>query len=192
MAGHYRYTAVLDACVLYPAPLRDLLLSLAAGGVFHARWTHLIQDEWTRNLLAKRPDLKPDALRYTVETMNQAIEDCLIENFEYVTDSLSLPDQNDRHVLAAAVVGHADAIVTFNLKDFPTQHTRDLGIEILHPDDFLLAQYDRAPVEVLKIIKALRARLKNPQKSPAEVIATLELQALPQTCKLLKDAIELI
>lgn len=57
MAGYFQYTVVLDACVLYPAPLRDLLLSLAAEGVFRARWTERIHQEWTRNLLAKRPDL---------------------------------------------------------------------------------------------------------------------------------------
>lgn len=81
MAGFYRYTAVLDACVLYPAPLRDLLLSLAADDIFGARWTAAIQDEWVRNLVANRPDLTADLLARTVSVMNDAIEDCLVENF---------------------------------------------------------------------------------------------------------------
>jgi hypothetical protein len=76
MAGYYRYTAVLDACVLYPAPLRDLLLSLASEGMFSARWTTQIQEEWIRNLSAKRSDLKPEALARTAATMNRATEDC--------------------------------------------------------------------------------------------------------------------
>jgi hypothetical protein len=92
MAGYYRYTAVLDACVLYPAPLRDLLLSLAAGGIFGARWTSQIQDEWMRNLAAKRPDLPADALARTASMMNTAVEDCLITHFEYLIDGLTLPD----------------------------------------------------------------------------------------------------
>lgn len=120
MAGFFRYTVVLDACVLYPAPLRDLLLSLASAGMFGARWTEMIQDEWQRNLLKNRPDLK-DQIPRTVELMNSAIEDCLIQGYERLIDSFALPDPNDRHVLAAAIAGHADAIVTFNLKDFPAK-----------------------------------------------------------------------
>jgi hypothetical protein len=74
MAGYYRYTVVLDACVLYPAPLRDLLLSLAAAGVFHARWTQLIQDEWVRNLAVNRPDLNPrERLRKPRKTAQEMI-----------------------------------------------------------------------------------------------------------------------
>lgn len=192
MAGYYRYTAVLDACVLYPAPLRDLLLSLAAEGVFGARWTLEIQDEWIRNLSANRTDLKPEALARTVELMNDAIEDCLIENYEFMIGSLNLPDPNDRHVLAAAIVGHADAIVTFNLKDFPDAVANLHGIEILHPDDFVVAQYDLDPIRFLRIIKANRDRLKNPPKSAEDFIETYELQGLAQTCKLLRAAIELI
>lgn len=192
MAGHSRFTVVLDACVLYPAPLRDLLLSLAAAGIFHARWTQRIQDEWVRNLLANRPDLQAEALRRTVATMNDAIDDCLVEKFEFMVDSLTLPDPDDRHVLAAAIVGHADAIVTFNLRDFPEAYTAAHGIEVLHPDDFLVAQYDLAPISVLKTIKAARARLRNPPKSAAELIVTYEAQGLAQMGKILRDAVELI
>ncbi|MFM2088698.1 MAG: hypothetical protein RLZZ237_3567 [Pseudomonadota bacterium] len=192
MAGNYRYTAVLDACVLYPAPLRDLLLSLASEGVFRARWTEKIHTEWTRNLLIKRPDLSPDKLARTVGLMNQAVEDCLVENYEYLIDSLTLPDPDDRHVLASAIVGHADAIVTFNLKDFPEAAVSPHGIEILHPDDFLIAQYDLNPIGMLSIIKAQRERLKNPPKSVDELINTYELQGLPQLCAVLRQAVELI
>jgi predicted nucleic acid-binding protein len=191
MAGYYRYTVVLDACVLYPAPLRDLLLSLAAAGVFHARWTQLIQDEWVRNLAVNRPDLNPEALRQTMLTMNEAIEDCLIENFEYMVGALTLPDPDDRHVLAAAIVGHADAVVTFNLRDFPEQQVSPHGIEILHPDDFLVAQYDLDPIRVLTSVKANRERLRKPRKTAQEMIATYEMQGLPQTCKILRDAVDL-
>jgi predicted nucleic acid-binding protein len=192
MAGYYRYTAVLDACVLYPAPLRDLLLSLAAEGIYAARWTDKIQDEWIRNLSANRKDIPPEALSRTVVAMSNAIEDCLIENYEYLINSLVLPDLNDRHVLAAAIVGHTDAIVTFNLKDFPEASTSVHGIEILHPDDFLIAQYDLDPIKVLSIIKMLRNRLRSPPKTAEELIMTYEQQGLPQTCRMLRTAIDLI
>lgn len=193
MAGSYSYTVVLDACVLYPAPLRDLLLSLGTEELFRARWTATIQDEWVRNLLMNRPDIQPDALRVTVQNMNQAIEDCLIENFDYLINSLSLPDENDRHVLAAAIVGHADAIITFNLQDFPEEKVKAHGIEILHPDDFLIAQYDLSPLRVLKTVKAIRERLmKKRPKTAQEMVETYRSQGLPMFSGMLENAIELI
>jgi len=192
MAGSFSYTVVLDACVLYPAPLRDLLLSLAAAGIFRARWTPIIQDEWVRNVLKNRPDIGAQQLQKTVALMNQAIEDANVENFEYLIDALSLPDPDDRHVLAAAIAGHADAIVTFNLKDFPDARVKPHGIEILHPDDFLIAQYDLAQLSMLKAVKTIRQRLKTPPRSAQELVETYRLQGLPQFSAMLEKAIELI
>lgn len=192
MAGSLSYTAVLDACVLYPAPLRDLLMSLSVEGLFRARWTETIHDEWIRNLLIQRSDLTVETLQRTKELMNAAVSDCLITNYEYLIDSLQLPDPDDRHVLAAAIVGHADAIVTFNLKDFPEEIIQAHGIEILHPDDFVSSQYDLDQVRTLTTIKALRARLKNPPRSAEELLDTFEAQGLPQTCQALRQAIDLI
>lgn len=192
MAGYYRYTAVLDACVLYPAPLRDLLMSLAVEGIYGARWTAQIHDEWIRNLIAKRPDLDKQKLLQTSSLMNQVVEDALVENYQYLIPTLALPDPDDRHVLAAAIVGHADAIVTFNLKDFPEQSLSQHSIEILHPDDFLIAQYDLDQIRMLKVIKSCRIKLRNPPKSAGDYIDTLEQQGLPQTCRILRQAIDLI
>lgn len=192
MAGSLHFTAVLDACVLYPAPLRDLLLSLGEDGLYRPRWTLGIQQEWIRNLRIKRPELDPGRLERTAELMASVVEDCLVENAESIVDCLNLPDPDDRHVLAAAIIGHADAIVTFNLKDFPKDITQLYGIEVLHPDDFLVAQYHLDPIGFLSVVKAQRERLRNPPKSAVDHVATLEQQGLPQTGKLLREAIELI
>jgi hypothetical protein len=192
MAGYYRYTAILDACVLYPAPLRDLLVSLAEEGLFRARWTRRIQDEWIRNLSVNRKDIPPEFLARTAAMMADAIEDCIVENADHLIESLTLPDPGDRHVLAAAIVGHADAIITFNLKDFPEASTGVFGVEALHPDDFLVAQYDLDQIKFLSVVKALRERLRKPPRTADELISTYELQGLPQIGKLLRDAIELI
>lgn len=192
MAGSLNYTVILDACVLYPAPLRDLLLNLAEQGIFRARWTTTIHDEWIRNVLKNRPDLDIGKVSRTAQLMNDAIEDCLVLDFDYLIDSLSLPDKDDRHVLAAAIVGHADAIVTFNLKDFPKEIVQKHGIDVLHPDDFLVAQYDLNSIKMLTVIKELREGLKRPPKSAQELINTYLAQGLHQTSKLLEDAIELI
>ncbi|MYN07088.1 PIN domain-containing protein ['Massilia aquatica' Lu et al. 2020] len=192
MAGYHRYTAVLDACVLYPAALRDLLLSLAADGVFRARWSDRIHEEWTHSLLAKRPDLQYAKLRRTIELMNEAVEDATISGFEPLIPALALPDEGDRHVLAAAIVGHADAIVTFNLKDFPESAVAQHGVEVLHPDDFLVVQHSLAPGVVLGIVKAMRKRLGKPPRTAAEFISALEASGLPQFCALLRQAQNLI
>jgi hypothetical protein len=90
MAGSARYTAVLDANTLYPAPLRDLLLSLAVGGLYHARWTARIHDEWVRTLAKNRPELA-ERLPRLVELMNRTIPDCLIENYEALIDAWRCP-----------------------------------------------------------------------------------------------------
>ncbi len=118
------FTALYDACVLYPAPLRDLLMQLALTDLFRARWTEQIHDEWIRNLLKKRPDLTLQQLTRTKELMNSHVRDCLVTNYEYLIPSLELPDPDDRHVLAAAIQGNADVIVTTNLSDFPSSVIR--------------------------------------------------------------------
>ena len=192
MAGSSRYTAVLDACVLYPAPLRDILLSLAREGLFHARWTDRIHDEWVRNLLANRLDLKENQLRQTCRLMNDAVPDSLIAGWERLESAIVLPDADDRHVLAAAICGHADAIVTYNLDDFPAQALAQFGIEAQHPDDFLLNQIDLAEIQALKAIKVMRARLRNPPVSGVDLIAMLEKLQLPLCAARLRAAAELI
>jgi len=113
------FTVVYDACVLYPAPLRDFLLHLAATDLFRARWSEWIHAEWMRNLLAHRPDLSRERLQRTRQLMDQSVPDCLVTGYEGLIDSLNLPDSNDRHVLAAAIRCQASVIVTFNPPDYP-------------------------------------------------------------------------
>lgn len=192
MSVSARYTALLDACVLYPAPLRDLLLTLADHGLYHARWTRQIQDEWVRNLLANRSDLNPTGLARTCELMNTAIPDCLVENYQMFVAGLSLPDPDDRHVLAAAIVGHADAIVTFNLKDFPAASLSAYHIDAVHPDDFVSNQLELHAVKGLIAIKTLRARLRRPPQTPINFIDTIERSGLPMTALRLREVIALL
>ena len=97
------FSVVYDACVLYPAPLRDLLLQLALSDLFRGHWTKDIHAEWMRNVAADRPDLTPDQLERTRELMDAHVRDCFIEGYEGLIPSLDLPDKNDRYVLAAAI-----------------------------------------------------------------------------------------
>ena len=113
------FVAVYDACVLYPAPLRDLLLRLALTDLFRARWTERIHEEWMRSVQRDRPDLTPEQLQRTRELMDLSVPGCLVTGYEGLIENLNLPDPDDRHVLAAAIRCQAGVIVTYNLKDYP-------------------------------------------------------------------------
>jgi predicted nucleic acid-binding protein len=136
------FVALLDACVLYPAPLRDLLLRLALTDLFRARWTDRIHEEWVRSLLSQRPDLSRERLQRTRELMDRTVPDCLVTGFEELIESLDLPDSQDRHVLAAAIRAQAGVIVTYNIGDFPEDVLDSYGIEAQHPDEFVTHLYD--------------------------------------------------
>ena len=174
-------SVVFDACVLYPAPLRDFLLELASADLFRARWTDWIHDEWTKNLLEKRPDLLPGRIERTRSLMNRAVPDCLVTGYEPLVPSIELPDENDRHVVAAAVHAAADAIVTFNLKDFPPESLAKYNLEAIHPDDFIKLQLDFNGTAVFAAARTCRQRLRNPPVSPERYIETLRMQSLPGT-----------
>ncbi|HEY8604525.1 PIN domain-containing protein [Tsuneonella suprasediminis] len=182
---HSRYTVVYDACVLYPAPVRDLLLEMAAASLFRAKWSNEIHDEWMRNLLANRSELSPEKLERTRELMDAAVLDCLVEGHMDLISSLELPDPDDRHVLAAAIHCGADAIITFNLKDFPPNIAAKYQIEVLHPDDFVRFQFDFDNARVIVAAERVRRRLKNPEISAEEYLDILARQGLTKTAAVL-------
>lgn len=186
-----RFVVLFDACVLYPAPLRDFLLRLSISGLFAAKWTEQIHDEWICNVLEKRPELKSQ-LKRTRKLMNEAVPDCLVKNYESLIDGLNLPDENDRHVLAAAIRCSAQAIITFNLKDFPEEVLKLYGIEAIHPDVFIEHQISLHQGAVIKTAKNHRAALKNPPRSAEDYLATLSAQKLVVTARKLNEFIDLI
>ncbi|QKT03536.1 PIN domain-containing protein [Ectothiorhodospiraceae bacterium 2226] len=186
-----RFVVLFDACVLYPAPLRDFLLRLATTGLFAARWTDRIHDEWIRNLLKVRPDLEHQLAR-TRELMNEAVPDCLVSGYEPLIDGLTLPDAGDRHVLAAAIRCNAQIVVTFNLKDFPVAALDPFGIEAMHPDRFVEHQLDLHQGLVIGSAKTHRASLRHPAKSPEEYLETLAAQGLVVTADRLREFADLL
>jgi predicted nucleic acid-binding protein len=176
-----RFIAVLDACVLYPVPIRDLLLSLASAGLYKPKWSALIQDEWSRNLLANRADLTAAQLQRTTTMMNTAFPDADVAGYEVFVSTLALPDPDDRHVLAAALRSQADVIVTTNLKDFPVPYIRTFDIEVQHPDEFIGNLIDLNPAQALEAFRQQVARLKNPPIAAAQVLDNLRKSSLPTT-----------
>ncbi|CAM3801867.1 hypothetical protein DESA109040_21820 [Deinococcus saxicola] len=137
--------AVYDASVLYPSLIRNLLMYLGTEGLMAARWTAAIHDEWTRNLLEDRPGLTAERLARTWEQMTVALPDAEVEGFEHLIGTLSLPDPDDRHVLAAAIHADAELIVMQNLKHFPAGELTPHGIEALTPDALLGRLLDAEP-----------------------------------------------
>lgn len=113
--------------------------------------------------------------------MNRAVLDCLVDGYQDLLPSLALPDENDRHVLAAAIVSAFDAIVTFNFRDFPKPVLDKYQLDLIHPDDFIFQQFGIDNAAVLVSVQRCRARLRNPPRSAAEYLDTLERQGLPKT-----------
>ncbi|MBP2261949.1 putative nucleic acid-binding protein [Pseudomonas sp. BP8] len=158
-------------------------MHLALTGAYRARWSDQIHDEWTRNVLLNRPDLTSEQLAHTVRSMNDAIPDCLVTDYEPLIGGLDLPDIDDRHVLAAAIKCSASVIVTYNLKDFPKHILSRFEVEALHPDVFLSDIWDLDQAAVLEAVQKQRALLRNPAYSPRQLLDTLLQQKLPETVK---------
>jgi predicted nucleic acid-binding protein len=174
-----RYTAVLDACVLVPIALADTLLRVAERGLYRPLWSERILEETADAILEIHADLSPDAVQRRVDAMNHSFEDALVEGWQDVEPSLSLPDPDDGHVVAAAIRGRADTIVTANLRDYPEEVLTPLGIAVVHPDDFLLDQLDLAPRVVLEVIREQAAHTRRPSLTPTDLIARLARCGVP-------------
>lgn len=181
------YTVVYDACVLYPAPLRSLLIHLAITDLFRARWSRQIHDEWMRNLLAKRSDLTWEKLERVRDLMDKHTRDAVVSGFEPLIDGLVLPDSNDRHVLACAIHSGAEAIITFNLKDFPDEQLGQYDIRAIHPDEFISDMLALSPGHVVQAVQNHRNSLRNPPFSADEYLDLLFNQQLPESVGLLKN-----
>lgn len=125
------FPVVYDANVLYPPTLRHVLIQIAQTELIHARWTQEILDETFRNVQAKNPHIDAERLLRTRELMCEAVPDCLITGYESIVPVLTLPDLDDRHVLAAAIRSRASTIVTRNLDDFPPDALAPWDVETL-------------------------------------------------------------
>ncbi|MGI9251626.1 MAG: PIN domain-containing protein [Pseudohongiellaceae bacterium] len=176
-----RHIAIIDANVLYSAPIRDVLIQIAVAGLFDVRWTEDIHKEWIENLLRKRPDLKRASIERTHDEMNDAIPNCLVSGYKQIIPTLVLPDPDDYHVLAAAITARCDVIVTQNLKDFPQTALSPHGIDAQHPDDFLHKHLQLFQKEFCAGLHKARNRLKNPSYSTEQYLENLKQHGLVKT-----------
>jgi len=181
------FTAFYDANVLYGSTLRNFLMHLALTGLCRAKWSLAVHEEWMKALLRNRPDLTREKLERTRTLMDKHAEDALVTGYEDLIEGLCLPDPDDRHVLAAAIRGRADVIVTQNIRDFPVEVLEPFGIEAQHPDEFIVHLLDLSPGLVLVAAQRHRQSLKNPAKTIEEYLEMLEREGLAQTVAALRD-----
>lgn len=173
-----KLTAILDANVLYPAPMRDLLLRLASAELFIPYWTEQIHDEWMNAVLRDRPDISVQKLRRTRELMDRHFPGAIVKGHQPLIERLELPDPHDRHVLAAAIRSKAGVIVTMNLKHFPGPALEKLNVRPQHPDAFVCQMMDLDAAAVESAVCRQRADLKHPVVSVNDFLETLSRQGL--------------
>jgi hypothetical protein len=178
--------AFLDASVLYPASLRNLLMRLTLNGLFQARWSAPVHEEWIRSVLRDRPDLPRERLLQVRDAMDEHAESCLVTGFESLIGGLDLPDPNDRHVLAAAIVGQADVIVTHNLRHFPPACLGRFGIEAQHPDKFVRRLLDLWPLLAVDAVRDQQASLTRPPMSMDALLGLFARLGLTETVSQLR------
>lgn len=174
-----KFSALLDACTLVPVSLADTFLSLAEAGLYRPLWSDRILEETQLAVKRIHPELSPESVEKRIAVMRDFFDDANITDWEVLESVVSLPDPDDAHVLAAAIQGRADVIVTFNVKDFPRDDLHRYGIDVQTPDEFLLNQLDLDPDEVLDCLARQARALRNPPVQLEELLGSLERLTLP-------------
>jgi hypothetical protein len=173
MGGKVR--AFLDASVLYPVSLRSLLMRLTLAKLVRVRWTAKIHEEWIGAVLRDNPAIPVARLHDLRDAMDRRAGDTvLVTGYESLIDGLSLPDPNDRHVLAAAIIGRVSVIVTRNLKDFPDAVLDPYKIQVMNPDQFIRSLLDEAPAAAVEIVRDQQASLINPPVPMPDLLSLFE------------------
>lgn len=168
MIHSVRFTCVLDTNVIYPIDIRDLLFWFASYDLFTPKWSKHIFDEW-RNVM-ERKGVHADEIDKRITKAHLAFPDALVNNYESLVDSLKLPDEKDRHVLAAAIKTNANIIVTNNLKDFPKEYLGTFGLSAKSADDFITVTIELNNDVALEAFRALVLNRTNPNLDEFEVL----------------------
>lgn len=167
---------VLDACVLYPVVIRDLLLTLATLDAFEPRWTEAILDEMRRNVIADHPTIDPAHFEAgSVGAMRRAFPAASVEGYEHLIGDMD-NHPKDRHVAAGALHIDAAAVVTYNVRDFDSELLRQRGIAIMTPPQLIGQLVGDEPSAVALAVRAMAARKKRPPMTPVEVLAAIARQ----------------
>jgi PIN domain len=183
---------VLDACVLYPAAQRDLLMWLAAGGVIHAHWTNEIHEEWMRNV-AQDFGVSRRVLERVRQLMDRAAGDALIKRYRHHKRGFPNTDSKDRHVAAAALAARQRSgandvtIITWNVRHFDEKELSAVGLRVENPDVFLCRLVADSPEDVMAAFMCMCDNLRNPPKTSRECADTLAAQGLKTFARAILD-----
>lgn len=181
------FTAVLDANVLHSYPLTSLLLELAEARLYRPAWSADIHAEWMRSVLAARPGTDPALLERRRAAMDAAVPDACVSGYAPLIPALTLPDPDDRHVLAAAIRTKAQVIVTFNEADFPAATLAGFDLVAQHPDVFLRHLIDLALAVVRARVENMLRSWQRPPNTPEDFIGALERIGLPEAAAALRE-----
>jgi predicted nucleic acid-binding protein len=171
MIHSVKFKAVLDTNVIYPIVIRDLLFWFAFYELYTPKWSSTIFEEWKNVMLRK--GLSNEEVEKRTQRANDAFPDAMVSNYESLMTSLTLPDEDDRHVLASAIKSNANVIVTNNLKDFPEDYLSSFDIRAKSADDFLTDIIDLNPEIAIKAFKEMVLNRKNPNMNEFEVLESL-------------------
>jgi len=174
------FTALLDANVLVPVALTDTILRAAEKGLFIPRWSPAIMCETDEAIAKVRADVTATRRQARLASMDMRFPDASVSRYMSMVNDVDLPDPDDRHIVAAARAGHADIIVTRNIKDFPEQALRQFDLEVVDPDCFLLDMLDLFPMAMLEVVQEQANDTKRPPLSVQEVLESLEKVGVPQ------------
>jgi predicted nucleic acid-binding protein len=180
------FVALLDANVLYPIVLCDALLRVAETEVFQVRWSEEILKEALRNIKLNNPDYDPVAVDRRFWCMRESFEDAMVTRYEPLVPVMT-NHPKDRHVLAAAIVGRANVIVTNNLSDFPASALDPYDIDVQHPDAFLCNQWELDEESMAAVIENWPRDFLNPPLTLEQLLQTLEKHT-PQFCEIVRTS----
>ncbi len=187
MIHSVRFTCVLDTNVIYPIHIRDILFWFAYYDLFTPKWSAHIFDEWIDVMKRKGVEEKEIQKRTTV--VNDAFPDAFVINYESLVEDLDLPDEKDRHVLAAAIKTNANIIVTDNLKDFPAEYLATFGLSAKSADDFLTDIIDLNQKLAVKAFLELVQNMRNPDLDEYQVLDMYRRIGLTDTANYLHSLI---
>jgi predicted nucleic acid-binding protein len=173
-----RFPGFLDTCSIFPAYLCDTLLRLAEAGTYRPLWSAGVLEELKRNLAEER-GLSSEAVTHRISEMRRAFPDAEASGYDTLIDAMTC-DPKDRHVLAAAVRGGAEVLVTFNTSDFPPKSTGDFDIAVVHPDDFLLDQLDLYPGLTVAALRAQAESYRSPAMTIEDLLGRLAAAGAPR------------
>lgn len=182
-----RFPALSDTNVLYGALLNDCILTLAEHGLFRPLWSQDILTELRRNLVANGE--RAALVEKRICTMVAFFPDAMVSGHESLIDQMT-NDPKDRHVLAAAVRGGAEVLVTFNGKDFPADSTEAYDVEVVHPDDFLLDQLDLYPGATIRALEEVVANYDSPAMTMDDYLLALARAGTPRFADAVRDRLD--